>query len=75
MADEPKYRDEDEWDVVARGLKKHSTADIERAIGKALSELAGTELRVSMTSIKFGAGGFPSTPAKVVLRILPPATF
>ncbi|SAI58995.1 Uncharacterised protein [Bordetella ansorpii] len=50
-------------------LKGHSTAAIENAIAKALSELTGTELRVQIDSLEFD----DSSKAEIRARVALPA--
>lgn len=53
-------------------LKKVSVADIETAIGRVLSELAGTTLHIAVDAIAFPSDGIPPKPGTMSLTVSDP---
>ncbi len=72
--EDSKHRSTD-WEFGAMLLKGRSTAEIEAAIGKILSELAGTHLQVCIGKIDFGEPGLVKDDAYLTLRVSPPSPF
>ena len=58
-----------DWEFGPQLLKRNSTAEIEEALGKALSELAGTTLQVSIGNLDFGKPGIVFSDAQLTLRV------
>lgn len=67
--------EEDFW--YCNALRNHSTGEIEKVLGKALSELTGKDYRSHVMRIDYapewaGASASMSNSAEIVLRISPP---